>query len=62
MKNFTGRENFGGEIIGRSDGKKNLRHTDGVGRGNVRSTKNGREMILGDDRNWGDSWKPRRDL
>lgn len=36
MKNFSGREKIQGEIAGRSGGKKNLRHTDGVKRGNVR--------------------------
>ena len=54
--------NFGGEIIGRSGGKKNLRHTDGVGRGNVGSMKNGREMNLGSERNWSGSWKERWEL
>ena len=51
MKKFSGRENFGGEISGAIMLKKNLRHTDGVKRGNVRSMKNGREMIFADDRN-----------
>lgn len=36
-------------MIGRSGGKKNLRHTDGVKRGNVRSMINVREIHLGDD-------------
>ena len=46
-------------MIGRFGDKKNLRHTDGVKRGNVRSTMNEREMILGDDRKRGGIRKER---
>lgn len=41
-------------MIGRSGGKKNLRHTDGVRRGNVRSMMNVRDFHLESERNWGD--------
>lgn len=36
MKNFSGREIFDRETIGGTDPRIRLRHTDGVGRGNVR--------------------------
>ena len=36
MKNFSGREIFDMETIGGTDPRIRLRHTDGVGRGNVR--------------------------
>lgn len=46
-------------MIGGTDPRIRLRHTDGVKRGNVRSMMNGREMILGDDRKRGDVRKER---
>lgn len=39
-------------MIGRFGGKKNLRHTDGVGRGNVRVMKITRDFHFTDDENW----------
>ena len=53
MKNFSGKEIFGTEMIGRFGGEKNLRHTDVIGRGNVRSMMNVRDFHLGSERNWG---------
>ena len=46
-------------MIGRSGGKKNLRHTDGVRRGNVRSMMNVRDFNFADDGKRSDGWKER---
>lgn len=62
MKNFSGRENFGGEMTVGFWSKNHLRHTDGVRRGNVRSMMNGREMILGSDGKQGGIQEPRLEL
>lgn len=53
MKNFSGREIFDRETIGGTDPRIRLRHTDGVGRGNVRWAWNEREMILESERKRG---------
>ena len=57
VKNFSGRGKIQGEIVGRFGGKKNLRHTDVIGRGNVGSMMNVRDFHLGGERNWGDDRK-----
>ena len=53
MKNFSGREIFGGETIGGTDPRIRLRHTDVIGRGNVRSMMNVRDFHLGSERKRG---------
>lgn len=62
VEKFFWRQKIGGEMIGRFRGKKNLRHTDGVGRGNVRSTMNDRKIHFADNGNWGGVRKERRNL
>lgn len=59
---FSGREIFDGERSGAIELENDLRHTDGIGRGNVRSTSDGREMFFGDDENWGENKKERYGL